>query len=218
MTTEAIALKRYNSLFDNQQYSAIAERIAADLRVPRDSLRVSDMMNEVTNVALSLNGHSHYADAWLKLATFCGQNSISIPTIDAIYNYLLIYQQMGDTRAEDFELTAKALLKSYEAMDTLKAAVSCANGVHGWRGRMAYDLLAASDFLVQAAVQLLMHGNEAYIREKLQSGLQRITGAFHEGTRHSERPELFDLSTTRFPTTREIAQSNGDAHIPYQED
>lgn len=201
MTTETIALKRYNSLFDNQQYSVIAERIAVDLRVPRDSLRVSDMMNEVTNVALSLNGHSHYAVAWLKLATFCGQNAVSISTIDAIYNYLMIYQQSGDNRAEDFELTAKALLKSYEAMDTLKAAVSCANGVHGWRGRMAYDLLAASDFLMQAAVQLLMHGNEAYIREKLQSGLQRITGALYEGTRHSDRPELFDLSTTRFPTT-----------------
>lgn len=201
MTTETIALKRYNSLFDNQQYSAIAERIALDLRVPRDSMRVSDCMNEITNVALSLCNHSHYADAWLRLATFCGQNAISIPTIDAIYNYLLIYQQMGDTRAEDFELTAKALLKSYEALDTLKAAVSCANGVHGWRGRMAYDLLAASDFLVQAAVQLLIHGNLSYIREKLQSGLQRITGALYEGKRHSERPELFDFATTRLPTT-----------------
>lgn len=201
MTTEAIALKRYNSLFDNQQYNAIAEHIATDLRVPRDSLRVSDMMNEVTNVALSLNGHSHYADSWLKLATFCGQNTISIPTIDTIYNYLLIYQQMGDTRAEDFELTAKALLKSYEAMDTLKAAVSCANGVHGWRGRMAYDLLAASDFLVQSAGQLLQHGEASYIREKLQSGLQRITGALYEGTRHSERPVLFDFSKSQFPAT-----------------
>ena len=202
MTTEAIALKRYNSLFDNTQYSAIAERIAADLRVPRDTVRVSDCMNVITDTALSLCQHSHYADAWLRLATFCGQNSISIPTIDAIYNYLLIYQQVGDTRAEDFELTAKTLLKSYEAMDTLKATVSCANGVHGWRGRAAYDLLAASDFLVQAAVQLLMHGNEFYIREKLQSGLQRITGALYEGTRHSERPELFDFSTTRFPNHR----------------
>lgn len=218
MTTEEIALKRYNRLFDNQQYSAIAERIAVDLRVPCDSVRVSDVMNEITNTALSLCNHNHYTDAWLKSATFCGQNAISIPTIDAIYNYLLIYQQMGDTRAEDFELTAKALLKSYEAMDTLKAAVSCANGVHGWRGRMAYDLLAASDYLVQAAIQLLIHGNLSYIREKLQSGLQRITGALHEGTGHSERPELFDLSTTRFPTTGEIAQSNGDAHTPCQED
>ncbi len=108
---------------------------------------------------------------------------------------------MGDTRAENFELTAKALLKSYEALDTLKAAVSCANGVHGWRGRMAYDLLAASDYLVQAAVQLLIHGNLSYIREKLQSGLQRITGALYEGTHHSERPELFNFATTRFPTT-----------------
>lgn len=201
MTTETIALKRYNSLFDNQQYSAIAERIAVDLRVPRDTVRVSDCMNAITDTALSLCQHSHYTDAWLRLATFCGQNAISIPTIDAIYNYLLIYQQMGDTRAEDFELTAKALLKSYEAMDMLKAAVSCANGVHGWRGRMAYDLLAASDYLVQAAVQLLIDGNLSYIREKIQSGLQRITGALYEGIRHSERPELFDFSTTRFPTT-----------------
>nr|WP_281721324.1 hypothetical protein [Nitrosomonas nitrosa] len=203
MTTEAIALKRYNSLFDNQQYSAIAERIAVDLRAPRDSVRTSDAMNLITNCALSLVNHPHYADAWLKLATFCGQNTISIATIDAIYNYLLIYQQPGDNRAEDFELTAKALLKSYEAMDTLKAAVSCANGVHGWRGRIAYDLLAASDFLVQTAVQLLIDGNLSYIREKLQSSLQRISGALHEGTRHGERPELFDFSATRFPTTHD---------------
>jgi hypothetical protein len=47
MTTETIALKRYNSLFDNQQYSVIAERIAVDLRVPRDTVRVSDCMNAI---------------------------------------------------------------------------------------------------------------------------------------------------------------------------
>lgn len=203
MTTETTALNRYNSLFDNQQYSAIAEYIAVDLRTPRDSVRVSDVMNEVTNVALSLNGHSHYADAWLKLATFCGQNNVSIPSIDAIYTYLLIYQQPGDNRAEEFELTAKALLKCYAASDTLKAAVSCANGIHGWRGRMAYDLLAASDYLVQAAVQLLMHGNLSYLCEKLQSGLRRISGALYEGVRHSGRPELFNFSTTYFPTEQD---------------
>ncbi len=203
MTTEATALKRYNSLFDNQQYSAIADCIAVDLRAPRDSVRVSDVMNEATNVALSLNGHSHYADAWLKLATLCGQNAVSIPTIDAIYTYLLIYQQPGDNRAEEFDLTAKAMLKSYEGMDALKAAVSCANGIHGWRGRMAYDLLVASDYLVQAAVQLLIHGNLSYLCEKLQSGLRRISGALYEGVRHSERPELFNLSTTYFPTTHD---------------
>jgi hypothetical protein len=139
--------------------------------------------------------HPHYELAWLKLATFCGQNAITIPTIDAIYTYLLLFQQVKDTRADDFEGTAKALLKAYETTDTLRAAVSCANGVHGWRGRMAYELLAAADYLTQAAIQLLMHGNLSYIREKLQSGLSRITGALHEGARHSERPELFDLHT-----------------------
>lgn len=197
------ALARYNSLFNNQQYQAIAGQLAIDLRLERDSMRVSDMMNEVTNVALSLVGHSHYADAWIKLATVCGQNSVSIVTVDMIYNYLLIYQQVTDTRAEDFQMTAKCLLKAYEATDALRSAVSCANAVHGWRGRMAYDLLATSDYLTQAAIQLLSDGNQSYIREKLQHGIRRITGALHEGIRHSKRPKLFDFSDTNFPADQD---------------
>ena len=197
------ALARYNSLFNNQLYQAIAAQLAIDLRLERDSMRVSDMMNEVTNVALSLVGHSHYADAWMKLATLCGQNGISIIAIDMIYNYLLIYQQPTDTRADDFQMTARCLLKAYEATDALRSAVSCANAVHGWRGRMAYDLLAAADYLTQTAVQLLMHGNLSYICEKLQHGIQRITGALHEGLRHSKRPNLFDFSDANFPAEQD---------------
>lgn len=199
MSTENHALKRYNSLFDNDQYSAIAHHLAHDLNLSRDSFQVSDMMNEITNTALTLCNHSQYADSWLKLATVCGQNTVSTATIEAIHRYLLIYQQVGDTRADDFELTAKSLQKAYEVMPTLKAMVSYTNGVHGWRGRMAYDLIVVSDLLVQVAVQLLIHGNLSYIREKLQLGLKRIIGALHEGLRHSERPEQFDFSAFQLP-------------------
>jgi len=201
-TTETItqqALNRYNRLFDNGQYTAIAAMLSTDLRADRDSSRVTDVMNSITDMALSLSGHPHYEAAWLKLAAFCGQNTVTIPTIDAIYTYLLIFQHMKDTRADDFEGTAKALLKAYETTDSLRAAVSCANGVHGWRGRMAYELLAAADYLTQAAVQLLMHGNLSYIREKLQSGLRRVTGALYEGIRESDTPALFNFKTTYFP-------------------
>lgn len=197
------ALARYNSLFNNQQYQAIAAQLAIDLRTERDSICVSDIMNEVTNAALSLVGHSHYADAWIKLAMICGQNGISIVAIDMIYNDLQIYQQSTDTRAEDFQMTAKGLLKAYESADTLSAAVSCANAVHGWRGRMAYDLLAAADYLVQAAIQLLSDGNQSYIHEKLQHGIRRIIGALHEGLRHSKRPNLFDFSDTNLPAEQD---------------
>jgi hypothetical protein len=197
------ALARYNILFNNQQYQAIAAQLAIDLRTERDSMRVSDMMNEVTNVALSLVGHSHYDDAWIKLAMIFGQTGISIVAIDMIYNYLLIYQQPADTRANDFQMTAKCLLKAYESADTLRAAVSCANAVHGWRGRMAYDLLAASDYLTQAAIQLLSDGNVSYICEKLQHGIRRITGALHEGLRYSKRPNLFNFSDTHFPAEQD---------------
>ena len=201
-TTDMItqqALNRYNRLFDNGQYTAIAVMFAADFRADRDSVRVADAMNLVTDTALSLCRHPHYEMAWLKLAIFCGQNAIPISTIDAIYTYLLIFQQMKDTRADDFEGTAKALLKAYETTDTLRAAVSCANGVYGWRGRMAYELLAAADYLMQSAIQLLMHGNLSYIREKLQSGLRCLTGALYEGIRESNTPTMFNFKGTYFP-------------------
>lgn len=157
-------------------------------------MRVSDAMNCLTDTALSLCQHSHYTDAWVKLASFCGQNAVNISTIDLMHRYLVIYQQVSDTRADDFELTAKALLNAYKSMYTIRAGNSGVNGVHGWRGRMAYNLLAASNYLVQATIQLLMHGNLSYIREKLQHGLKRITGALHEGGRYSERPEMFDFN------------------------
>ncbi len=205
-TTETItqqALNRYNRLFDNGQYTAIAAILAADLRTSRDSERTADAMNLLTDTALALCQHPHYELAWLKLATFCGLNAVTIPTIDAIYTYLLLFQQVKDTRADDFEGTAKALLKSYESLDTLRAAVSCANGVHGWRGRMAYELLAAADYLTQAAIQLLIHGNLSYIREKLQSGLHRLTGALYEGIRESDTPAMFNFKATYFPDERD---------------
>jgi hypothetical protein len=198
-TTTQQALNRYNRLFDNGQYTAIAMMFATDLRNDRESSRVADAMNLVTDTALALCHHPHYEGAWLKLATFCGQNAVTITTIDAIYTYLLIFQQAKDTRGNDFEGTAKALLKAYETTDTLRAAVSCANGVHGWRGRMAYELLAAADYLTQAAVQLLIHGNLAYIREKLQSGLRQLTGALYEGIRESDTPAMFNFKGTHFP-------------------
>ncbi len=198
-TTTQQALNRYNRLFDNDTYTAIADMLAADLRTSRDSERTADAVNLVTDTALALCQHPHYELAWLKLATFCGQNAVTIPTIDAIYTYLLLFQQTKDTRADDFEGTAKALLKAYETTDTLRAAVSCANGVHGWRGRMAYELLAAADYLTQSAIQLLMHGNQSYIREKLQSSLRRVTGALYEGIRESDTPAMFNFKAIYFP-------------------
>ncbi len=198
-TTIQQALNRYNHLFDNETYTAIAAMLATDLRADRDSARVADVLNLVTDTALSLCQHPHYEKAWLKLATFCGQNAITIPTIDAIYTYLLIYKQAAYTRADDFEFTTKALLKAYDSHDSLPTAVSCANGVHGWRGRMAYELLAASDYMIQTAIQLLVHGNLSYIREKLQSSLSHLTGALYEGVQHCESPGTFDFKATYFP-------------------
>lgn len=111
-TTDTITeqeLSRYHRLFDNHLYSAIANQIAAELGVERESCRTADAMNLVTDAALSLCHYPYYEPAGLKLVAFCERNAISALTIDAIDAYLLIFKQPGDTRTDDFERTAKAL-------------------------------------------------------------------------------------------------------------
>lgn len=130
------ALERYNRLFDNGQYSAIAVLFAADLRADRDSPRVSDALNLLIDACLGLCGSPTHADAPRLLAVFCGQNEVSIATVDAIHRYLLTFEQPSDTRAEDFECAAKALLKGYAAKDSLDASASCANGIHSWQASL----------------------------------------------------------------------------------
>lgn len=193
------ALAHYNRLFDNQQYQAIADNLANDLNVERDAFRVSDIMNMITDVALEISGHTYYTKAWIKLASLCGQHPVSPQTIDLITDYLQIYQSPRDTRADDFRQTAHALQQSYAALSPLQTALSHANGIHGWRGRTAYHLLSASDYVMQAAVQLLINGDRFYIREKLHHGLSQITYALQEGIRHSSHPDKFDFSAIKFP-------------------
>ncbi len=73
------------------------------------------------------------------------------------------------------------------------------HGVHGWHGRSAYDLLATCDLFAQVAVQLVVHGHDAYISEKLGYGMRRLVGALTEGIRHSDRPELYDFHDVKLP-------------------
>ena len=127
-------------------------------------------------------------------------------------NYLLPHRRCDarppllrpdDVRIDDFEATAKGMLRAYSGLDDLKTATAHANGVHSWQGRMAYELLAAVDYLTQTAIQMLAHGDESYAREKLHKGLNRITGALYEGIRHSDQPTLYNFKSTYFPDERD---------------
>ena len=141
----ATAMRRYHDRFDNDQYNAIGEFLASNLNADRDDQRVVDAMIAVQNTAFELCGHPDFDGAWHKLAVFCGQNSISFHTVDAIRDFLRRFSS-DDTRIDDFEATAKGILRAYSGLDDLKTATAHANGVHGWRGRMAYELLAAVEY------------------------------------------------------------------------
>ncbi|MBE2268510.1 MAG: hypothetical protein IAE80_09800 [Anaerolinea sp.] len=196
------AMQRYHDRFDNDQYSAIGELLASNLYTERDDQRVIDGMIAVQNTAFELCEHSDFDEAWHKLAVFCGQHSISFHTVDAMRDFLRRFSH-DDTRIDDFEATAKGMLRAYSGLDDLKTATAHANGVHGWRGRMAYELLAAVEYLTHTAITLLAHGDETYTREKLKNGLHRITGALYEGVRHSEQPSLYNFRSTYFPDERD---------------
>jgi hypothetical protein len=106
-------------------------------------------------------------------------------------------------RIDDFEATAKGMLRACSALEDLKTATAHANGVHSWQGRMAYELLAAADYLTQTAIQMLAYGDERYAREKLHKSLNRITGALYEGIRQSDQPALYNFKSTHFPDERD---------------
>jgi len=196
------AMQRYHDLFDSVQYNTIGEFLASNLNADRDDQRVVDGMIAVQNAAFELCGNTDFSGACHKLSVLCGQSSLSFHTVDAMRDFLRLFVS-DDTRIDDFEATAKGMLRAYSGLDDLKTATSHANGVHGWRGRMAYELLAAVDYLTQTAIQLLAHGDETYTREKLHKGLSRITGALYEGIRHSEKPTLYNFKSTYFPSERD---------------
>ncbi len=194
----AAAIQQYHNRFDNDQYNAIGEFLASNLYTERDDQRVVDGMVVVQNAAFELCGHPNLDGTWHKLAVFCAQHSVSFHTVDAMRDFLRRFSQ-DDTRIDDFEATAKGMLRAYSGLDDLETATAHANGVHGWRGRMAHELLAAAEYLIHTAITLLAHGDETYTREKLRNGLHRITGALYEGVRHSEQPSLYNFRSTYFP-------------------
>lgn len=198
----AVAMQRYHDRFDNTHYTAIAEFVASNLNADRDDVRVVDLLVAVQNAAFELCDHSLHMGAWRMLAVCCGQHYLSTHTIDAIRDFLRLFAP-DDGRIDDFEATAKAMLRAYSGLDDLKIATAHANGVHSWRGRMAYDLLAAVEYLTHAAILLLTHEDDGYIREKLHKGLNRITGGLYEGIRHSSEPLHYSFKSIYFPDERD---------------
>lgn len=198
----AAAMQRYHNHFDSKLYNTMSEYVASNLNADRDDERVVTLLVAAQNGALELVGHPDLVGALHTLAVQCGQHFLSFYTVDAMRDFLRCFSP-DDVRIDDFEATAKGMLRAYSGLDDLKTATAHANGVHSWQGRMAYELLAAVDYLTQTAIQMLAHGDESYACEKLHKGLNRITGALYEGIRHSKQPTLYNFKTTYFPDERD---------------
>jgi len=193
------ALQRYHENFDSQSYNAITEFLASNLYTERDDPRVIDGMVALQDACFEVCGHPDHGDACHRLAVFCGLKLLSVNTVDSMTAYLRRFTPVEDIRIEDFRYTAWAMLRAQSGLDDLKTAAAYANGVHSWQGRMAYALLHEVEYLTLAAIHLLLHGDEHYIREKLRLGVGQITGALHEGLFHADQPTLYDFSATRLP-------------------
>jgi hypothetical protein len=210
-TTLQQALEHYTTAYNNARYLDIRRWIVADLfgkdaeyTAHEASEQVIDLMNALQDTCLECCGASQHSGAHIRLALQASWSKLSDETVNMIYHYLLTFQQVGNTTAEDFEATAKALRHIYIGQSEINIATAHANGVHGWRGRMAYELLAAAEYLLKTAELLLQHhDDQMYVREKLKYGLSRISGALYEGIHHSPQPEMFNFKSTYFPTEKD---------------
>ena len=200
MTSDANtpAMQRYHDRFDSVKYNTVAEFLASNLNAERGDPRVIDGMLMLQEAALELCGKPDSNGACHRLAVYCGQNFLSFHTVDAMRDFLRLFAP-DDVRIDDFEATAKAMMRAYSGLDDLKTAAVHANGVHSWRGRMAYELLAAIEYLIHAAILLLSHEDDGYIREKVHRALNRITGALYEAIRHSDQPARYNFRSVYLP-------------------
>lgn len=205
------ALERYHAAYDNNTYTHIRRHVItdingtdADMILNQGDTNVLDIMNALVDTCLECCGAEQHQAAHIQLAKLAAWSELSDETLNMIYQYLVTFQRTGNAAAEDFLGTASALLHASAGEREAGIATAFANGVHGWRGRMAYELLAASDYLLKAAELLLQHhADQAYIREKLRYALSRITSALYEGVRHSDCPALFDFHSAYFPTEKD---------------
>lgn len=198
----AAAMQRYHERFDSTLYNTMGEYIASNLNTDRDDERVVSIVVAAQNGGLELCEHPDLAASLHTLAVQCGRSFLSVHTIDAMWRFLRTFNE-DDTRLDDFEATAKAMMIAYRALDDLKTATAHANGVHSWHGRAAYDLLAAVELFTHAAITLLAHDDEPYTHEKLHRALNRVTGALYECVRGSEQPRLFNFKSVYFPDERD---------------
>jgi len=205
--TSKQALDRYHAAYDNTAYTDIRRRVIGDTVSPDADVElhagdtvVVDFMNTLIDTCLECCESPQHAGSHILLARAAAWMKLSDKTTDTVHRYLLTFQQTGINAADDFAAIAKALTRTYVGQQAIGEASAYANGVHSWQGRTAYHLLVAAEYLAKSAELLLdQYDNNAYLREKLQHGLNRITNALYEGVRYSDKPDVFDFSTVVFP-------------------
>lgn len=197
MTNQA-AYARYHSLYDNDQYRTVNQLVAEELAIKQDSEVASDVANLITDAALGLCGHDAFTGACNQLALFCGSNNVSPVVIEAIYRYLLVFQQAKDRRADDFEALAKTLFYLQTITQSVQTAVAHASDIHSWEGRTGYHLLASAGQLLQTTHALLTNASADYAQEKLKKSITQLNYALNEAAKN----ETAGFSGVTFPTSK----------------
>ncbi len=195
MTNES-AYARYHSLYDNNQYQTVTQLVAEELTRKHESEAAADVGNLITDAALGLCGHATFATACHRLALFCVANGVSPVAIEAIYRYLLVFQQAKDRRADDFEALAKTLYYLQTITEALQTATAHATGIHSWQGRTGYHLLASASQLLQTTQILLTGATADYAHEKLKKSITQLSYALNETAGQDDFPDI------TFPTPK----------------
>lgn len=139
------------------------------------------LMNLVIDAASEICGWPGFEGRLLRLAREAAVHRLSENTLNAIRDHLKRFEQVGDTRADDFRAVALALQRAGVTQPGVLEAARCTSEIHSWQGRAAHNLLVAAEGLIRAAEILLLEDDVFYAREKVQGAVERVVSALKEG-------------------------------------
>ena len=197
------ALDHYNAHFDPTTYRAFREAVSRvlDQHGELTDSALSGWMNQLTDAALGIAGHSNYADSPQRLAVALGQFPATDEILHTAAAHLRTFARAGEQVAEEVAVTAQLVRDLVQTPVRLTTLLDLASIGHLTEHRAAAHLLAAADLLLRAAHSLVSRQMPSYTAEKARRARDHVSWGFQTLTEHHDYAYYFRPLSTSITTT-----------------
>jgi len=186
----AIALKHYNSHYNNETYGAVQVSLVRDLcgsyqaddpkllEIALGYRQISEILALLTAVCLEISGYPQMEGRRERLITALAVTNISGDTVRLMSQHMEDFEETGSQFSADFENTTLALL-CLQKID-LSLAKAYAGAIHNSAGTSANDLIVSASYQLELAKRILGGGrppSQEFIGEMLHQADRHFAGA-----------------------------------------